>query len=57
LTSSWLHLLKSWSLLKSRGGSLRQLGIAARFVSGYLYDASLDDDVGPAASGMTKLPS
>jgi transglutaminase-like putative cysteine protease len=35
--------------------ALRQLGIAARFVSGYLYDASLDDDVGPAASGKTEL--
>jgi transglutaminase-like putative cysteine protease len=37
--------------------ALRQLGIAARFVSGNLYDASLDDDVGPVASGMTMSPS
>jgi hypothetical protein len=32
--------------------ALRHLGIAARFVSGYLYDASLDDDVGPATGGF-----
>jgi EAL domain-containing protein (putative c-di-GMP-specific phosphodiesterase class I) len=59
LTSSWLHLLKGWSLLKIRGDSLievlKQTGAPASQLKIELTESILIDDVDDATAKIRQL--